>query len=235
MALPKDDISIVIPALNEEKTITDIVKAAFQYSNDVIVIDGGSKDNTAKYAKDSGARVVIIPPQGKGHALRSSREHIKNRITVFMDADGSHIPEDIPRLVEPILKNEADHVSGSRLLGGSDELHGTFDETLRLMGSSFITACINWKFKVRLSESQNGFRAIRTDILKKLNLKERITTIEQEMIIKTLKSGYRMAEVPTHERRRFFGESNIKLSRVSFRYFYSFIKYLFFTRSEKGD
>lgn len=235
MTIPQDSISIVIPAKNEEKTIADIVKSALNYSNDVLVIDGNSIDKTAENAKSVGARVINIHPKGKGHALCSSIEYIKNPITVFMDADGSHIPEDIPKLVEPILEGRADHVSGSRLLGGSDELHGTFDETLRLMGSSFITACINWKFGVRLSESQNGFRAIKTDLLKKLKLKEKITTIEQEMIIKTLKSGYRMAEVPTHERRRFFGESNIRLGRVSFRYVYSFIKYLFFTKSRKGE
>ena len=81
-------------------------------------------------------------------------------------------------------KDEADHVSASRLIGGSSELHGGFDECFRLMGSSFITACINWKFKVRLSESQNGFRAIKTDVIKQLDLKENITTIEQEMIMK---------------------------------------------------
>ena len=235
MTIPQDAISIVIPAKNEEKTIAEIVKSALIYSNDVLVIDGNSTDKTAENAESVGARVINISPKGKGHALCGSIEHIKNPITVFMDADGSHIPEDIPKLVAPILEGKADHVSGSRLLGGSDELHGTFDETLRLMGSSFITACINLKFKISLSESQNGFRAIRTDVLRKLNLKEKITTIEQEMIIKTLKLGYRMAEVPSHERRRFFGESNIKLSRVSFRYVYSFIKYLFFTRSRKGE
>lgn len=235
MMISINAISVVIPAKNEEKTIADLVKSALEYSNDVLVIDGYSKDKTAEFARLAGARVVNVPPKGKGHALCSSIEYIKNPITVFMDADGSHIPEDIPRLVEPILEGRADHVSGSRLFGGSDELHGTFDETLRLMGSSFITACINWKFKIRLSESQNGFRAIRTDLLRKLKLREKITTIEQEMIIKTLKLGYRMAEVPTHERRRFFGVSNIRLGRVSFRYVYSFIKYLFFTRSKKGE
>jgi dolichol-phosphate mannosyltransferase len=234
MIMPPDSISIVIPAKNEEKTIIEMVRAAQKYSDDVIVINGNSVDKTAEYAKSAGARVIHIPPIGKGNAICQSIQYIRNKITVFMDADGSHIPEDIPRLVKPIYEGIADHVSGSRLLGGSDELHGTFDETLRLMGSSLITACINWKFKVKLSESQNGFRAIRTDVLKKLDLKERITTIEQEMIIKTLKFGYRMAEVPTHERRRFYGESNINLRKVSFRYVYSFIKYLFFTRAKKG-
>jgi dolichol-phosphate mannosyltransferase len=235
MNIPPDAISIVIPAKNEAETISDIVKSVLKYSNDVIVVDGSSVDKTAEYAKTAGARVVDIPPIGKGNALCGSIEHIKNQITVFMDADGSHVAEDIPKLVEPILEGKADHVSASRLLGGSDELHGTFDETFRLMGSSFITACINWKFKVKLSESQNGFRAIRTEVLKKLDLKERITTIEQEMIIKTLKLGYRMAEVPSHERRRLFGESNISLIRVSFRYVYSFVKYLFFTRDRRGE
>jgi dolichol-phosphate mannosyltransferase len=95
------------------------------------------------------------------------------------------------------------------------------------MGSSFITACINWKFNVKLSESQNGFRAIRTKIIKQLELRENITTIEQEMIIKTLKKGFRMAEVPTHEKKRVAGYSKISLKKVWFRYVYSFIKYLF--------
>ena len=234
MIMNPNRISIVIPAKNEGNTIAEIVKSVLQYSDDVIVIDGSSVDKTAEYAKAAGARVIDIPPIGKGNAICGSIEHIKNQITVFMDADGSHIAEDIPKLVEPILEGKADHVSASRLLGGSDELHGTFDETFRLMGSSFITACINWKFKIKLSESQNGFRAIKTDVLRKLNLKEKITTIEQEMIIKTLKLGYRMAEVPSHERRRFFGESNISLRKVSFRYVYSFIKYLFFTRAKRG-
>ena len=234
MIMNPNRISIVIPAKNEGNTIAEIVKSVLQYSDDVIVIDGSSVDKTAEYAKAAGARVIDIPPIGKGNAICGSIEHIKNQITVFMDADGSHIAEDIPKLVGPILEGEADHVSASRLLGGSDELHGTFDETFRLMGSSFITACINWKFKIKLSESQNGFRAIKTDVLRKLNLKEKITTIEQEMIIKTLKLGYRMAEVPSHERRRFFGESNISLRKVSFRYVYSFIKYLFFTRAKRG-
>ena len=145
-----------------------------------------------------------------------------------MDADWSHNPDDIPRLVQPIVDGTADHVTGSRLLGGSSELHGGFDEFMRLMGSSFITACIGWRFKVRISDSQNGFRAVRTDVLRRLDLRENITTIEQEMIIKTLKAGYRLAEVPAHENKRKSGKSHIKVGRVWFRYGTSLIKNLFF-------
>ena len=101
--------------------------------------------------------------RGKGEAMRRAIPHLRTPITVFLDADGSHDPEDIPLLVEPILADRADHVSASRLSGGSSELHGGFDEFFRLTGSSFITACINWRFGCRLSESQNGFRAIRTE------------------------------------------------------------------------
>ena len=96
----------------------------------------------------------------------------------------------------------ADHVVASRLRGGSSELHGGFDEFLRLAGSSFITACINWRFACQLSDSQNGFRAVRTSVLRQLDLRENTTTIEQEMTMKTLRHGWRMAEVPSHEHPR---------------------------------
>ena len=139
-----------------------------------------------------------------------------------------HDPEDIPLLVEPILAGHADHVVASRLRGGSSELHGGFDEFLRLAGSSFITACINWRFNCRLSESQNGFRAVRTSVLRELDLRENTTTIEQEMTIKTLRRGWRMAEVPSHEHPRRHGASHIRVWRDAPRYGYSLVKYLFF-------
>jgi dolichol-phosphate mannosyltransferase len=86
---------------------------------------------------------------------------------------------------------------------------------------------INYRFGVRLTDSQNGFRAIRRDAALSLGLQENITTIEQEMIIKTLKKGYRITEVPAHEYARKYGDSNIKLGKVWFRYVYSWLKYLF--------
>jgi len=223
-----DLITVVIAAKNEEKTIGGIVEKAKKHSSEVIVVDGHSTDGTSSEAQKRGALVVQDHHRGKGDAIRTAIPLVSKKITVFMDGDGSHDPDDIPRLAEPILKGEADHVSGSRLLGGSSELHGGFDEFLRLMGSSLITACIGWRFKARLSESQNGFRAIKTDVLKKLDLKENGTTIEQEMIIKTLKKRFRLAEVPSHEYKREFGVSHIRVGRVWPRYIYSLIKNLFF-------
>ncbi len=223
-----DRVTVVIPAKDEEKSIAELIEKAKPFASEILVVDGHSKDATVEIAIKSGAKVVSDNRKGKGDAIRTAIAHIGNDIAVFMDADGSHHPEDIPRLVSPIANGQADHVSGSRLIGGSSELHGGFDECFRLMGTSFITACINWKFKCQLSDSQNGFRAIRTKVLKDLDLKENITTIEQEMVIKTLKKGYTLVEVPAHEYKRKFGASHIQLRRVWFRYVYSLVKYLFF-------
>lgn len=223
-----NDLTVVIPALNESQTIADVINRAKIYSNDIVVIDGNSSDDTAEIALSLGARIIKDHGRGKGEAIRTVIPYIERKITVFIDADGSHDPDDIPALVAPIISGGADHVSASRLTGGSSELHGGFDECFRLMGSSFITACINHRFSVRLSESQNGFRAIRTEVLRSLGLQENITTIEQEMIIKTLKKGFRMDEVPSHEHKRKAGYSKISLRKVAFRYVYSMIKYLYF-------
>ena len=222
------DVSVVIAAKQEAPSIGRIIERAQRYAGEIIVALGRSTDGTGEIARESGARVIDDGGKGKGDALRRVIPHIRTPVTVFVDADGSHDPEDIPLLVEPILTGRADHVSASRLRGGSSELHGGFDEFLRLTGSSFITACINWRFGCCLSESQNGFRAIRTDVLKRLDLRENSTTIEQEMIIKTLRGGWRMAEVPSHEHPRAHGTSHIRVWRSAPRYGYSLVRYLFF-------
>ncbi|MPZ20811.1 MAG: glycosyltransferase [Luteitalea sp.] len=221
------DVSAVIPAKQEAPSIPDIIERTRRYASEVIVVVGHSTDGTPELAARSGASVLTDGGRGKGEAIRRAIPHIRTPITVLLDADGSHDPEDIPLLVEPILADRADHVSASRLRGGSSELHGGFDEFLRLAGSSFITACINRRFGCRLSESQNGFRAIRTSVLRQLDLRENTTTIEQEMIIKTLRRGFRMAEVPSHEHPRAHGTSHIRVWRSAPRYGFSLVKYLF--------
>ena len=228
METPKQTVTVVIPALNEEQTIVEIIEGCKPHADELIVVDGHSQDRTREVSEEHGARVILDNKKGKGEAIRHVIGFVGGDIIVFIDADGSHDPNDIPKLVEPIASGEADHVSASRLIGGSSELHGGFDECFRLMGSSFITACINWKYKVQLSESQNGFRAIKTEVIKQLGLIEDITTIEQEMIMKTLRKGFRMAEVPSHEHKRKQGYSKISLRKVWFRYVYTVVKYLFF-------
>lgn len=220
-------LTVVIPAKDEAQTISAVINGARRYATQIIVVDGHSVDETARLARQSGADVIFDRGRGKGDALRGAVDYILHDLVVFMDADGSHDAEDIPKLVEPILAGEADHVTGSRLMGGSSELHGGFDECFRLMGSSFITACINWRFQSKLSDSQNGFRAIRVEVLKKLKLSANTTTIEQEMIMKTLKQGYRLSEVPAHEYKRQYGVSKIRLTRAAPAYVWNLIKNMF--------
>lgn len=209
---PDPEITAVIPARNEERTIVTVIRECFHYAAHVIVVEGGSTDRTAEVAAAAGAEVVRDQGLGKGAALRLAVEHVQTPFCVFVDADGSHDPIDIPLLVAPLKAGIAEHVTGSRLLGGSDELHGGGDEFLRLAGSAFITYLINWRYGTRISDSQNGFRAIRTDVFRRLELRSRHTTIEMEMITATLAAGLRLVEVPTHERRRAAGYSKISLS-----------------------
>jgi dolichol-phosphate mannosyltransferase len=215
-----DDTTIVIPALNEAPTIGRVVEQARLWAHEVIVVDGHSRDETAGVARAAGARVLQDHGRGKGDAIRTAIAEVRTPITVFLDADGSHDPADVPRVVTPIRAGHADHVGASRLIGGSSELHGGFDEFLRLAGSAFITACVNRRFGVRLSDTQNGFRAVRTDVLRALDLRENSTTIEQEIVIKTLAAGFRLVEVPSHEYARASGRSHIRLWRVMPRYAY---------------
>lgn len=221
-------ITIIIPTLNEEETIADVIEQCKGYGDEIIVVDGHSADRTREIATSLAVKVIVDNGTGKGSALRQALSVATGDIVVFIDADGSHDPRDIPRIVQPIVEGKADHVTGSRILGGSSELFGGFNEFLRLAGSSFITECINWRFNVKISDSQNGFRAIKREVANKLDLREKITTIEQEMVMRTLKKGYLLAEVPSHEHRRIIGDSKIKLRKVWFRYGYSLVKYLFF-------
>jgi dolichol-phosphate mannosyltransferase len=224
-----EQITVVIAAKDEGATVEDVVRRCLAVAGRVIVVDGDSRDQTVAAASRAGATVLVQQGRpGKGTAMREAIPHVTTPITVFIDADGSHVPEDIPLIARPILDGHADHVSASRLLGGSSELHGGFDEFFRLTGSSFITACINWRFRVRLSDSQNGFRAIRTEVLQRLDLRANSTTIEQEMIIRSLRAGARMTEVPSHEHGRQFGTSHIRIWRAAPKYVFSLVRHLLY-------
>ena len=220
-------VSLVIPAKNEEPSIGEVIKKALPYCDEIVVVDGHSSDHTAQVAEGYGVRVVKDNKKGKGDAIRVGASVARYPIVVFMDADGSHDPDDISRLVEPIEQGSADLVIGSRGKGGSDELHGDIEKLFRLVGSDLILIGINLRWKQNLTDSQNGFRAIRTEIVRSLGLTENITTIEQEMTMKCLRKGYIVSEVPTHEYARKHGSSVIKLRKVWFRYIFSFVKNLF--------
>jgi dolichol-phosphate mannosyltransferase len=214
-------VSVVIPAKNEEGIIGEMIDAVRLHATEILVIDGHSIDRTREIARQKGARVVLDGGRGKGEALRRSFTEAQYEILVFIDADGSHDPNDIPRLVAPLRRGEADLVIGSRTRGGSDELHGTAEQLLRYVGSQLIMLAINYRWRVRLTDSQNGFRAIRRDAAIGLELRSDLTTIEQEMLMRALKRGYRVVEVPTHEFERKWGVSKVNVWRLWAAYLWS--------------
>ena len=226
-------VSVIVPCRNEGRNIGPVLEWAAPYADELLVVDGHSSDDTRAIAAELGATVLLDNGKGKGDALRVGIAHASGDVLVFVDADGSHDPRDIPALVQPIIDGNADHVSGSRMLGGSDELHATINQFVRLFGSQVITLSINYSQGVRLTDSQNGFRAIRADVARSLALESEIPTIEQEMVIKTVRSGYRIGEVATHEYVRSNGESNFRVLDVWFQFVKSWLYYLFIWRPPK--
>lgn len=223
----KRKISIVIPTRNEERTIEEIIKAAQKHGDEILVVDGHSRDRTREIAARNGARVILDNGLGKGAALRLAIKEVKGDIILFIDADGSHNPADIPTLINPIIEGKADLVIGSRLRGGSDELGSTFSEFLRLWGGRVIALTINLRFRQKITDYLNGFRAIKTSAARSLNLKENQQTIEHEMAMECLRKGYKVIEVPAHEYCRRYGKSNINLIKHGPRFVYVTIKKLF--------
>jgi glycosyltransferase involved in cell wall biosynthesis len=225
--------SIVVPARNEEETLSEVLELVRDLTDDLILVDGHSSDGTVAIARQYGARVIQDNGLGKGDAVRVGLANARHPITVFIDADGSHDAKDIPKLVTPIAAGEADLVMASRMLGGSEELFGSILEVTRLMGSLVISLSINYRYGVRLTDYQNGFRAIRTEVGRTLGLTSNITTIEQEMAMKCLKRGYRVMEVPSHEYRRKGGVSKINVLRVGHVYVLNLLCGLIGRRSKR--
>jgi glycosyltransferase involved in cell wall biosynthesis len=204
-------VTAVILARNEEQTIREVVQGAAHFVHEVVLMDGRSTDRTAAVAREAGAIVHIDNGKGKGAATRQSLELVDADVIVFMDADGSHDPADIPRLALPIVRDQTDLCVGSRFAGGSDELSIGFAQLIRSNGNILMNIAINKRWNVSLSDTLNGFRAIRRRAALSLGLKENRHTIEQEMVMKMLRYGYRVMNVPTHEYERKYGRSHINI------------------------
>lgn len=206
-------LAIVISARNEQFTVGDVVRDAALYGDEVIVMDGHSTDRTREAAAAGGARVELDPGKGKGSAIRAALTLTRADIIVFMDADGSHDAHDIARIAGPVVAGEADLCVGSRFQGGSEELAINVSQLFRSIGNISMNIAINRRFHVRLSDTLNGFRAIRREVGLALGLVENRHTIEQEMVIRALRLGYRVTNVPVHEYARRHGVSHIRIWR----------------------
>jgi dolichol-phosphate mannosyltransferase len=211
-------ITAIIPAKNEEKTVRYLVERVSQFVDEIVVVIQQSDILTLGALESAPCSIVIENRNGKGHALRAGAKSARGEVLLFIDADLSHDPNDIPKLTSPIINGDAKHVVGSRMLGGSSELFYTIPQFIRLCGSHVITMAMNHKYKSKLTDSQNGFRAISHNLFVRLDLKEAHTTIEQEMTSQTLRLGEGIIEIPTHEYERRHGKSKINVFKDSWRY-----------------
>jgi len=187
-------IVAALPALNEERYVGSVVLKAKKYATEVIVFDDGSTDGTAEVARLAGATVLTHEGnRGKGAAMQGVLAEVRKRVPdvlVFLDADGQHNPDEIPRLVEAV-KEGYDLVVGSRKAGtGKTPLY-------RRMGQgvlSFSTGVASRRKAVRDSES--GFRALSAKMVREIDLTENGFAVETEMIVKATEKGMRITEVP---------------------------------------
>lgn len=206
-------IIITIPAYNEEKTIGDLIKSIHKtmkktkYNYEIICVNDGSTDKTAMLAKKAGATIFSHPYNyGLAETFRTEMEvALKNKgdIIVHIDADFQYKPEDIPKMIEPIIKDEADLVLGSRFMGHIDKM-----PFVKRLGNILFSKVISNITKVKITDCQTGFRTFTNEFARKIKIISD-HTYTQEMIIKAIKEKFRVKEIPVYFGRRLHGKSRL--------------------------
>jgi hypothetical protein len=202
-------ILIIVPAYNEEGGIREVLRRVPEemrgYQVKVVVVDDGSTDATVAITRQEGVPIVThVVNRGQGDALRTGFEIAQVEgadIVINLDADGQYKPEEIERLVKPIIEDKADFVLGSRFMGFYEEAG-----SVRHVGVVFFSKLISLLTGVKISDCTNGFRAIRVSELHKLDLREdRFNATE--IILEGLKNRLRFEQVPVTMLSRAAGET----------------------------
>lgn len=194
----------ILAALDEAATIAPVVQGCLRFVDEVVVVDDGSRDETAERAAAAGARVVRNERNlGKGASLRRAAAAARGDVLVTLDADGQDDPADVPALLAAI-ETGADLVIGSRFLGVFEPGAIT---TVNRLGNLTLTAALNLLYGVRLSDTQAGFRAIRRALWQGLPLRAERYEVETEVLVRSLLAGARVVEVPVTRRAREHGSS----------------------------
>ncbi|CAJ36725.1 glycosyltransferase (family 2) [Methanocella arvoryzae MRE50] len=191
----KPMVIVAIPCYNEEVAIGSVVLKSLQHADRVVVIDDGSRDRTAEVARMAGAEVLVHEKnQGKGAGIRHAFEYaakVGADILVLIDGDGQHNPDEIPRLIEPIINGEADMVNGSRFLvkGGHNV------PKYRRVGQEVLTIATTAGGSSGITDSQNGFRAFHKNTFGAFTFQSKGMAIESEMLMDAARANLRIKEV----------------------------------------
>jgi glycosyltransferase involved in cell wall biosynthesis len=220
-------VSLIIPALNEAECIPPLLaEIPLGLVQEVIVVDNGSSDGTGEAASAAGALVVREERRGYGYACAAGVAASTGDVLVFMDGDGSFVPQEAAALLAPIQAGEADFVLGSRMLGGMTP--GAMPPH-QLFGNKLIARLLRLLYGLHLTDL-GPFRAIRRELLLALEMREGTYGWPVEMMVKAARRRARTVERPVSYRPRFAGESKVggavvgtilatqRIFRVTFRY-----------------
>tara|TARA_B100001245_G_scaffold128758_1_gene95023 strand:+ start:34 stop:915 length:882 start_codon:yes stop_codon:yes gene_type:complete len=181
-----------IPAFNEGKVIDEVIKKCLKFSDQVVVCDDGSTDDTYEIADAAGAHVIRHDVNiGKGEALRTLFKfaiHSKNDIVVTIDGDGQFLPEEIPKLVSDIEEKKSDIVIGYRFDDATDM------PNYRRFGNKMLDKMANMVTELSVSDTQSGYRAYSKDVIEKLNFNIKGFGADVEILIDAANKGFRISE-----------------------------------------
>lgn len=215
--MPK--ISVVIPAYNEEKNIKETIERVRKTSGDyeIIIVDDGSRDRTYEIAKQAGAKTFRLERNsGKGAAFRRGIEEASGDIIAQIDADSQFLPEELSKLIGPLLKDEADITLGSRFIKGAYIEEGALSFRNRI-GNYVVSLLTSIACMQRITDVQAGFKAFKKENANKLDFKEDHFGYEPELVILASKNKLRIKEVPVLYKKRRGGQSNINFIRDAYR------------------
>jgi glycosyltransferase involved in cell wall biosynthesis len=216
MRLPSGEtwVSVVIPCLNEEEPIADVVREVrAQGVDEVIVVDNGSTDHTAANAAEAGARVVSEPRPGYGRACAAGFNALDphSAVVCFLDGDGSDVPSFIAAIVNPVAAGSADFVIGSRLRGYREPRSMTPQQVLAGRLAGFL---LQIAYGIKYTD-MSPFRAMRIDRLRALGMREQTYGWNLEMQMRVAAAGLRILEIPVDHRCRQGGVSKVSGNLVA--------------------
>ena len=187
-------LCMLIPAYNAEATLRGVIEGVKRNHLDIIVVDDGSTDSTAQIAVDMGVTLLQHPEnRGKGRALRTGFTYVMEHgygAVITLDADGQHDPSEIPRFVEQYRKDGPGIIIGSRAAQFSEM------PWLRRFWNQLGAKAVSRLTKTLVSDSQSGYRLIRTEVLRDMKLITSTYETEMELLIKACKKGYGVVNIP---------------------------------------